>query len=53
MGIAACVEIGPGRVLTGLLKRMARSWPQTPLLVNAEKLEDVDKARTALSALVD
>lgn len=53
MGIAACVETGPGRVLTGLLKRMARGWPQMPLLLNAEKLEDVDKARAALSALVD
>ncbi len=53
MGLEACLELGPGKVLTGLLKRMVRNWPQQPSLVmNAEKAEELDKARTALSGLV-
>jgi len=52
MGVEACVECGPGKVLAGLLKRTARGWPKPPAIHNAEDWESVEKARAALFGLL-
>jgi len=47
-GVEAALELGPGRVLTGLLKRISRQWPSPPRLYNAEDGESLEKCRQAL-----
>jgi [acyl-carrier-protein] S-malonyltransferase len=48
MGIDACVECGPGKVLAGLLKRIGRGWPKPPAFYNVENMEGAEKAKMAL-----
>jgi [acyl-carrier-protein] S-malonyltransferase len=48
LGVEACVECGPGKVLAGLAKRIARGWPAAPALYNVENGESAEKARAAL-----
>ncbi|MBP1659081.1 MAG: FabD [Candidatus Aminicenantes bacterium] len=48
LGIEACVECGPGKVLAGLVKRIGRGWPKAPAIHNVESFEGAEKARTAL-----
>jgi len=52
MGVEACVECGPGKVLAGLLKRAARGWPKAPAVHNVENWEGAEKARAALFGLL-
>jgi [acyl-carrier-protein] S-malonyltransferase len=52
MGVEACVECGPGKVLAGLLKRIARGWPKTPAVHNVENVEAAETARAALFGLL-
>ena len=51
-GVEAVVELGPGRVLSGLLKRASRGWPRPPVLLNVEDVESLERCRAALSGLV-
>jgi [acyl-carrier-protein] S-malonyltransferase len=48
LGVEACVECGPGKVLAALVKRLARGWPKAPAINNVESWEGVEKARAAL-----
>jgi [acyl-carrier-protein] S-malonyltransferase len=43
------VEIGPGRVLSGLAKRLSRRWPGPLTLLNIEDGDSLEKCRQALS----
>jgi [acyl-carrier-protein] S-malonyltransferase len=47
--VEASVELGPGKVLTGLLKRISRPWPSPPELFNVEDAESLEACRGALS----
>ncbi|HNS04854.1 MAG TPA: ACP S-malonyltransferase [Candidatus Saccharicenans sp.] len=49
LGVDVAVELGPGRVLTGLLKRISRRWPQSPALHNIEDMASLEKFRQAAS----
>jgi len=52
LDIDAFVELGPGKVLTGLLKRAGRAWAKPPNCLNVENWEGLGKARAALSGLL-
>ena len=52
LGIDACVECGPGKVLSGLVRRIARGWPKAPAITNVEDWEGAEKARAALFGLL-
>ena len=42
-------ELGTGKVLSGLLKRISRAWPSPPTLINVEDLKTLEKAKKALA----
>jgi [acyl-carrier-protein] S-malonyltransferase len=52
MAVEACVELGPGKVLTGLVKRASRGWANAPAFYNVENREGLEKAKAALSGLL-
>jgi [acyl-carrier-protein] S-malonyltransferase len=47
--IDSVVEIGSGKVLTGLLKRISRRWISPPRLFSVEDWETLERSRAALS----
>jgi [acyl-carrier-protein] S-malonyltransferase len=51
-GVDTVVEVGAGKVLIGLLKRIGRRWTSAPCLLNVEDGESLDKCREALSGPV-
>ena len=50
--VEACVELGPGKVLAGLLRRASRGWDKPPACHNVENWEGLEKTRAALSGLL-
>jgi [acyl-carrier-protein] S-malonyltransferase len=47
-GIEVFVEVGPGKVLSGLMKRIGRGWPQPFALANVEDRESLEKTVAVL-----
>lgn len=43
------LEIGPGKVLSRLMRRISRAWPSTPTILNMENSTDLEKAQDVLS----
>jgi [acyl-carrier-protein] S-malonyltransferase len=48
-GMKVFVELGPGNVLSGLMKRIGREWPSPPAVFNVEDAASLQRAREALS----
>jgi [acyl-carrier-protein] S-malonyltransferase len=46
--IAAAVELGSGNVLSGLLKRISRSWSERPRILNAEDPDTLARTKETL-----
>ncbi len=49
--ISLWVETGPGKVLSGLMKRIGRGWPEPPVVTNVEDPGTLENARQALSGI--
>jgi [acyl-carrier-protein] S-malonyltransferase len=47
-GIDVFVEVGTGKVLSGLMKRIGRGWPHPFALANVEDRESLEKTAAAL-----
>jgi len=48
-GIQTFVELGSGKVLSGLTKRIGREWPSSPEIYNVEDPETLDTVKQFLS----
>jgi len=51
MDMGVCVELGPSKVLLGLMKKIMRGWPKQPALLNVENMDDLKRAAASLSTL--
>lgn len=49
-GIDACFELGPGKVLAGLIKKIGRAWPEAPAVSNVENWDTLEKVKQTFSA---
>ena len=49
-GVDVCLELGSGKVLAGLMKRISRRWEPRPTIMNLESPEDLDRVRSVLQA---
>lgn len=47
-GIQTFVELGSGKVLSGLIKRISREWLSAPMVFNVDDMESLDTAQRAL-----
>lgn len=47
-GIDAFVELGSGKVLTGLIKRIGRGWARPFTMANVEDAESLEKTKSSL-----
>ena len=47
-GIDVTIELGAGKVLSGLTKRIARGWTKPPTVLNVEDMESLEKTQKAL-----
>ncbi len=47
-GIRMFVELGSGKVLSGLIKRIGREWDSSPMVLNVDDVESLEKAKKAI-----
>jgi len=47
-GIQAFMELGSGKVLSGLIKRISREWPSAPMVFNVDDMESLEIVKKAL-----
>ena len=47
-GVDVTIELGAGKVLSGLTKRIARGWTKPPTVLNVEDMESLEKTQKAL-----
>lgn len=47
-GLDLCVELGSGKVLSGLMKRIGREWSKRPDILNVEDPTTLDTVRLAI-----
>jgi [acyl-carrier-protein] S-malonyltransferase len=45
------LETGPGKVLSGMMKKIIRGWATPPVLANVENWESLEKAKQILSGV--
>jgi [acyl-carrier-protein] S-malonyltransferase len=50
--VETVIEVGSGKVLTGLLRRISRPWSRPPRLLNVEDLDSLARCREAFSGSV-
>jgi [acyl-carrier-protein] S-malonyltransferase len=50
--IDVCLELGSGKILAGLMKRIARGWPTPPVILSVENWDTLEKARQVISGLL-
>ncbi|MFQ6039176.1 MAG: ACP S-malonyltransferase [Candidatus Aminicenantales bacterium] len=48
-GVRLFVELGSGRVLSGLIRRIGRTWPEPPAVVHAEDPDTLEQAKKTIS----
>ncbi len=48
-GVNLFVELGSGKVLSGLIKRIGKDWPVAPKVVNVQDMESLKNFKRALS----
>jgi [acyl-carrier-protein] S-malonyltransferase len=48
-GVSGFVEVGAGRVLSGLVKRIGKTWPEPATCLNIEDADSVEKVRPLVS----
>ncbi len=51
-GVKVFLELGSGRVLSRLLKRISRPWPTSPTVLNVENVKDLEKIKSIGSVIV-
>lgn len=49
--IDVTIELGVGKVLSGLAKRIAREWPNSPTLLNVEDMASLEKTNKVLAEM--
>jgi [acyl-carrier-protein] S-malonyltransferase len=50
--VETVIEVGSGKVLTGLLRRISRPWSRPPRLLNVEDMDSLARCREAFSGSV-
>jgi len=50
-GVQTYVELGSGKVLSGLIKRISREWPSVPRIFNVDDMESLESTKMSLRGM--